>query len=718
MSHDAPVDVADWAEYIRQTLSQYTESLLRRVALHLIKPRNTQPVEDLIERILEGLGNPPLVDRRLRDLPPGARHLITLIGLSRQPWWRTEDLLTFVAAVGDSDGPTLLFRLLEMGLLYPHLAEGMSCSDFPEWLGSVGLSSAWVFIPPTVADRARSQPLELPGVADLSFHEVAEPGRISLGDGWDWPLRLAALWQQIQASPVRITQSRTIFKRDLARLEADRVINTPLADQGAALPDQAILSLFWALATKLLRESEGELRANPFPPSWHENLSEVLKDLLAGLFRIDGWDPLLGNLSSGESPCPFRTAGLLTLLLISAAPAPAWVSMASVAEWLWVHHPSWSGTIPAGQHESRGQAWVVALVRGLLQPLQMVETSPTDEARLTALGRAVLGLAPEPSLAAIYPQTLLVQPNAEILVYRQGLSPALLSRLTQFARWKQIGAACTLELDTEQLYRGLEAGLTLPMVFQTLNQHGMKPVPPSVMDLLQRWANKRERVSVYPSATLVEFTSAADLDAAIARGIVTVKLTDRIGMTADGREPSFTQLRLIGNRDYSTPPQQCVSVGADGVSLMIDVTLSDLLVEAELVRLAEPEISESGGPRRYRLTRESLRRAVDSGYGIAELDAWFESRTGHALPPAARLFLLDNVTAQAASRLVLQLPYPEIAEGLMQWPHTNTFIEDRLGPTALAINKDRFQQFRTLLRELGISIQGEIEAEGSETLSE
>ena len=80
------------------------------------------------------------------------------------------------------------------------------------------------------------------------------------------------------------------------------------------------------------------------------------------------------------------------------------------------------------------------------------------------------------------------------------------------------------------------------MIQQALARHSARPVPPSIADLLQRWANKRERITVYASAVLVEFPTAADLDAAVSRGIVSVKLTDRMGLTADGKEPPLGQL--------------------------------------------------------------------------------------------------------------------------------------------------------------------------------
>jgi hypothetical protein len=282
----------------------------------------------------------------------------------------------------------------------------------------------------------------------------------------------------------------------------------------------------------------------------------------------------------------------------------------------------------------------------------------------------------------------------------------LIGTLSRFARWKGIGPACTLELNPEQTYRGLESGLTLPMVLQTLARHSTRPVPPNVADLLQRWSNKRERITVYTSAVLVEFPTPAELDAAIARGIVGVKLTDRIGMTADGKEPGLTQLRLIGNRDYEGKPQRCVTVGDDGVTLTVDAAQADLLLEAEIGRYADPLPAENPVVRRFRLSPQSLRRAAELGLSIADIDGWFYDRTGGPLSPAGRLFLLGGQLPPpaAARKLVVQFPTPEITDGVMQWPQTRVLVSERLGPTAVVVEEDAFEPLREVLGEIGMTI--------------
>jgi hypothetical protein len=305
----------------------------------------------------------------------------------------------------------------------------------------------------------------------------------------------------------------------------------------------------------------------------------------------------------------------------------------------------------------------------------------------------------------VFPQTLLVQPNAEILAYRQGLTPSLIATLSRFARWKGLGPACTLELTPEQTYRGLESGLTLPMILQTLTRSATRPVPHAVADLLQRWSSKRERITVFTSAVLVEFATPAELDAAVGRGIVAVRLTDRIGITADGTEPALAQLRLIANRDYESKPQRCVTMADDGVTLTIDAAAADLLLDAEIGRFAIPLPVESGSPRRCRLNSESLRRAGQL-LQLSDIDSWFIDRTGLPLSPAGRLLLLgpQMLPATATRLLIVRFPNSEMAEGAMQWSETRALIAERLGPTAVVVAEENLETLGKVLGEIGMNV--------------
>src|SRR5207237_2901164 len=102
----------------------------------------------------------------------------------------------------------------------------------------------------------------------------------------------------------------------------------------------------------------------------------------------------------------------------------------------------------------------------------------------------------------------------------------------------------------------------------------------------------------------------------------------------------YTLFRLISSRDYASRPEQCVEVGEDGVTLTVDVTRSDLLLESELSRFAE-EIDRPGnnGRRRYRLTPASMSSARAGGMNKPSLETWFQQRTGQPVSPAALLLM-------------------------------------------------------------------------------
>ncbi|MGL6094804.1 MAG: hypothetical protein ACRC7O_03235, partial [Fimbriiglobus sp.] len=583
---------SDWTDLARAALERYAEPLRREVAGRLVRPRAAIPADDLAEKCLGTLANPPVVDRRIRELPDAPRKLLAAIGLSRRPTWRAGHLVALSASLGHPDGLAPVFELLENCLLFPDLpptAPG-EIVRFDTWVGWAGMLNAPLFALPAVAARARAEDLGLPVLAAETEPSGSAPRHVA--DGLDWPLRLAAAWQQVAAGPVRLTQSNSLFKRDLGRFQTDEVLSAAPPDQLVPVPDPGVLAVFWAAAAGLLELTDGELRAVPFPDTWGPQFPPVLAELWAALTAVEAWDPLTGYApgtgEGGVSAVP--TAGLLAMLLLAKLPGGAWADPQAIADWLWEHHPAWGGSLPKESTTNRGRGWVEAYILGVAFPLGLIETaksvsvsgknepgseildtatatatlSPTFFLRLTDLGRHLLAGKAEPAAAPAFPQTLVVQPNAEVLAWRQGLTPALIGKLSRFARWKGLGPACTLELTADQTYRGLESGLTLAGMVQTLAQHGTKAVPAAVQDLLRRWADKRERISVYAAATLVEFQTPADLDTAISRGIVALRVTDRIGMTGDGRDPEFQHLRLIGNRDYETKPTRCVTVGDDG----------------------------------------------------------------------------------------------------------------------------------------------------------
>jgi hypothetical protein len=728
-----------WSEQVRRTLAVYDESLLRQVAAKLFRPRSQWPADELIDRSLETLANPAVIDRRLQDLEGPAQQLLAAVARSWQPRWRLGSLIELLTALGSTDGLQSVFQLFEAGLLYPDLHPGQPgpeangvppapgrrrLKSFEQWLGQASATGFAVFTHPSILERALCIELELPNLAT----NVKGEATVQEADGLDWPLRLAALWQQIHGTVLRRTQAGDLFKRDLDRLRADPLLSGALANELIEIPDPGLLALDLARREGVLLSDGPELRSDAWPAAWEAGLPQTSRSLWAALPLIEGWRPTDGWLGAGEGGNPYSSAYLLSLLLLAQLPPGAWTRPEDVEQWIFTHHPFWN---VEEARPSLRRRWVSPFLLGLAHALRLVqatrlpthfmgaraenaaadasaENAAADDAwlvRLSSLGRWVLGVGDEAPAAPAYGQTLLVQPNLEVIVYRQGLTPALIARLSAFATWKSLGAACTLQLDAASIYRALESGLRFETILQTLEQHGMRALPTAVVESLRTWADKRDRLTVYGSATLFEFATAEEQNEALARGLPGIKLSDRLVVVPREEAVDFRHFRLVGTRDYGLPPEKCIDVDADGITLAVDLARSDLLLETEIQRFAQRlETAAGDGRRRYRLTLDALAALGHNGAGHQELDNWFLQRTGQPLPPAARL-LLDGKRAPPVKlqpRLVLQVATEELADGLVQWPGTRSLIRERLGPTALVVADEDLDRLLERLQTLGV----------------
>ncbi len=688
-------------ESVQSSLARYDEALLRAVAARLFKPRSQWPFDELVTRAAETLTNLPVIDRRLKELPPSGRALLAAIGISRRCKWRVGQLLELLATLGHAEGLAPILTLLDAGMVVPILPDSIATlRNWEAWLGATP-AMATLVVPPIVAERAIREGTGLPQLPSKRFDAKA----IHSADGLAWPLRLGVLWQQLHAVPIRLTQADALFKRDQLRLQADPLLTAPLIDHLAETPDVGVLVMGMGIATGLFVSEGGELHARGFPASWDAGLLSTIGDLWSGLPAITHWDPLLGYFLS-ETGEPFPIVALAALLYLAVQPDGAWTHPADLAERLLPLHPGWSSTL----RDDDAESWIESALLIWALPLRIIEATQDGEGwwiRLSDIGKHLLAGGPAPEVASPLPRCLVVQPNADVIAYRQGLTPGLVAKLSRCADWKMIGPACTLGLSAESVYRGLESGLTLHDILGVLQQHSGHPVPANVLDLIRRWAGKRERITIHTSATLLEFNTSAELEAATARGLVVEKLTDRVGL-ANG-ELDYKNLRLLGNRDYEAKPQQCVVFDQDGVTFTVDLAAADLLLEAELPRFAEP-IASAGPERRYRITPASARAAREQGLSIGDLEQWSLNRTGEPMPPSARLLLagVNEGHAQLRRRTVLQLPSEAITDGICQWPATAELLEERLGPCAVAVMEENIDTLMKRLVEVGVEPRSEM----------
>jgi hypothetical protein len=138
------------------------------------------------------------------------------------------------------------------------------------------------------------------------------------------------------------------------------------------------------------------------------------------------------------------------------------------------------------------------------------------------------------------------------------------------------------------------------------------------------------------------------------------------------------------------------------------VAAADLLLEAELARLAEPVPGDSP-ERRYRITPATARSVRDQGLTLSELDLWSVNRAGGPLAASARLLFAGSagVVGDVRRRLVLTLPSEAVTDGVCQWPETADLLEDRLGPCAVAVAEEDADELLRRLAAVGVEARRE-----------
>jgi hypothetical protein len=548
---------------------------------------------------------------------------------------------------------------------------------------------------------------------------VTKVRQVREADGLEPILRMGAVWQRVVGGPLRQTQHGAFFKRDRERIEDDPVVSGPIADAFEPLPDMALLWITLAMSVGLLHEEPGTDRVVAASPEfWTENAVHLPQMVATRWLSLHEWHEQGGSVAEGNSvELALPHLRPVVLLWLARLSEREWVALDDLAEHLDRLAPGWHyPTLPHPNPVTAAADRVGVLASILLGPayqLGLVRTAEEEPSgrrvvQLTPLGRYALALGPPPSPRPTFEGFLFVQPNFEVIAYRQGLTPGLIGEFSRFVRWSQIGSALELKLTPESVYQGLEGGLTPEAMIDRLSRQSPRPIPPSVADAVQTWASRRERVTYYASATLVEFAQPADLERALADWPGSpgpVRISDRLLLVEDANSIPFGRFRLAGSRDYRRQPEPCVEVEPDGVTLALDLGRSDLLVDAELARFAD-ELPPAATRRQFRVSPESLARATDGGLTSTALSRWFHQRAGSGLPAAIRLLLHADAPGGepiAASRpLVLTVPSESLLDGLLQHPETSPYLGDRLGPTTVVVVESLWSRLREVLAALGL----------------
>ncbi|MBV8487973.1 MAG: helicase-associated domain-containing protein, partial [Planctomycetaceae bacterium] len=517
------------------------------------------------------------------------------------------------------------------------------------------------------------------------------------------------------------------------------VLASAIGDTLETLP---ALPRFWLqLARRLgliVPDVSGERLVAAGPDFWVDNAVHLPQMIATGWLGLEGWSEVSAALSeSDENAPPMHFLRPALLLWLACLEPEKWVTLEDLGNQLHAMNPIWDqpgwqldletatplaqgGSSSRARNDAaevrfaRGERLLRSVLLGAGYPLGLVHAGQEKETgrtvvQLTPLGRYVLAIGPPPAPRQAVEHFLFVQPNFEIIAYRQGLTAQLVGRLSRFAKWTKVGAATELELSQESIVHGLEGGMTSAQMLELLTRHSQRPLPATVLDALERWSNRRERITFYTAATLIEFDTAAERDLALARWQETapktfVPIAKRFLLVENPQEVPNDRIRARSSRDYRYPPEPCVSIESDGITLALDPSRADLFIDSELAWIADEvpaiqarsrSVASAAPVRRFTISADSMIRAAAMGFSRTQIVNWFERRTGGPPSPAIQLLIRDSSrpTALIARRmLVLSTTCADMADGLLQHPATRHLVGQRLGPTALSVPEDQLDE--------------------------
>ncbi len=690
-------------------LAEYSDALADLVASRTARHLRNAAKLPAGERWAKALLTPASLKKLREELPPDAASALAAIRRWPPGRLRWDHAVRLVGAMGANFPAAVLRGLLDDGLvLMARRTPDAPLARFELGDGTPAAAFPFVRIAPPLAELPRADfplPVSAPAAAEAS-------GPWRAADGWEFPLRLMQLWRLARKTPIKRTQNQALFKRDIDRVANGPLFLAPPIDAPAPLANGGLLTHGLAMGIGMLDPAADEQRpAATLDEVWPVELPDLLALIARGWLDLDLWNELGDDAPAGSFSRDMPSARRMLLLLLDGLPDDAGTTVEALAACLKAGHPPFSGggemigVLKQAEGRARlAREWTAAAVLGPMFQLGLVEAAPgagADEhlVRLSPLGRAFVAGAPLPPPGEPPAQTLLVQPNHQLIVYRQGLTLPLLSRLALIGEPTGFGPALTWEINAESVYLGLEAGLPAEEMQKLLERHGGREVPASVAQALKTWSGKRERFAVHGNATIFEFDSADDLEEALRRGSEGIRLNDRLLLIPG--DPSFGNLRITAQRDYlRAASEPCVAAEGDGCSMKVDFSRSDLMLESELARFAVP----AGDL--YRITPETLRKAAEQGFDAETLANWFVRRTG--APPPAGVALLLQILAGARAALsdwlVIETPDAALADGLLAHSATAGFSWKRLGPEALALPPGELEAFRAACAELGMAL--------------
>lgn len=115
----------------------------------------------------------------------------------------------------------------------------------------------------------------------------------------------------------------------------------------------------------------------------------------------------------------------------------------------------------------------------------------------------------------------------------------------------------------------------------------------------------------------------------------------------------------------------------------------------------------------YRLSSDGLKRASQQGIQPTHIQAFLQRTTGQAIPQQVQKMLdawggMDGTAAVLSQLWVLQVDAAEIMQTIWETPEIRRFLGRRLGPLAVTVRAEQWEELITTLEQHGIPVDANI----------
>ncbi len=301
-----------------------------------------------------------------------------------------------------------------------------------------------------------------------------------------------------------------------------------------------------------------------------------------------------------------------------------------------------------------------------------------------------------------------VQPNFDIIAFMDRVSAIQLAFLERCAERSQTQKhTAHYQLTRESIYRGLESGLTLDELVDTLQTGSQNELSQNVLVELREWAALRERILLRHKANLLEFSSPQALKTGLEQGLKGTIVAERfLLLPAASLASGWTEI----NYAETLPPN--LSLTETGRIDWKPGKHRDLVTAAQLDRWAEPTEDDS-----WQLTSESIGKALKPGRKLSELLSLLQHRvspTGtirkYELPPPSIPALLElalrswagtNYPITLQNVILIQCPNEKIYRAVISSPLMKSLLKGHQAPDLLFADPAQIETLRQRLNWLG-----------------